>query len=128
MALRLYKVRSRIVKEIAELEQRITGGEKPNLMSPSEVFQLLMRRGVRFKSEFVYAVHKVMTPALEEISHVYPVVQDLLNWRSRVTDLAFLHKAAGQIRVHPIWQQTRAGTSRIYARDPAGTECESSSS
>jgi DNA polymerase-1 len=114
-----YKERSRIVKEVAELEQRITGGEKINLMSPSQVFQLLMRGGVRFKSEFVYAVHKVMPPALEEISHVYPVVQDILNWRSRVTDLAFIHKAAGQVRVHPIWQQTRAGTSRIYARDPA---------
>ncbi|MGO9566827.1 MAG: DNA polymerase [Desulfomonilaceae bacterium] len=114
-----YKERSRIVKEIAELEQRIAGGERINLMSPSEVFQSLMRCGVRFKSEFVYAVHKVMTPALEEISHAYPVVQDIVNWRSRVTDLAFLYKAAGQVRVHPMWQQTRAGTSRIYARDPA---------
>jgi len=59
------------------------------------------------------------TPALEEIAHFYRVVQDILDWRSRVTDLAFLHKAAGQDRVHPVWQQTRAATSRIYARDPA---------
>ncbi len=114
-----YKERSRIVKEIAELQQRITGGKKINLMSPSAVFQLLMKREVRFKSEFVYAIRMVTTPALEEIAHLYAVVQDILDWRSMVTDLAFLHKAAGQDRVHPIWQQTRAATSRIYARDPA---------
>jgi DNA polymerase I len=114
-----HRERIRIIKEIVELEERITGGEKINLMSPSDVFGLLMRRGVLFKSEFVYAIHKVSTPALEEIAHVYSVVQDILDWRSRVTDLAFLHRASGHDRVHPVWQQTRAATSRIYARDPA---------
>ena len=113
------KERVRISRGIAELEQRITGGEKINLMSPSEVFHLLMKRGVRFKSEFVYAIRMATTPALEEIAHLYPVVQDILDWRSMVTDLAFLNKAAGHDRVHPVWQQTRAATSRIYARDPA---------
>jgi DNA polymerase-1 len=113
------KERVRISRGITELEQRITGGETINLMSPSDVFHLLIKRGVRFKSEFVYAIRMVTTPALEEIAHVYPVVQDILDWRSMVTDLAFLHRATGHDRVHPIWQQTRAGTSRIYARDPA---------
>ena len=113
------KERIRISKEISVLEQRITDGEKINLMWPSDVFHLLMKRGVRFKSEFVYAIHMVTTTALEEIAHVYPAVQDILDWRSMVTDLAFLSRASGHERVHPIWQQTRAGTSRIYARDPA---------
>ena len=101
------------------IKQRITGGEKINLMWPSDVFHLLMNRGVRFKSEFVYAIRMATTPALEEIAHLYPVVQDILDWRGMVTDLAFLNKAAGHDRVHPVWQQTRAATSRIYARDPA---------
>ena len=113
------KERVRISRGIAELEQRITGGEKINLMSPSAVFHLLLNRGVRFKSEFVYAIRMATTPALEEIAHVYPAVQDILDWRSMVTDLAFLNKASGHDRVHPVWQQTRAATSRIYARDPA---------
>jgi len=113
------KERVRISKEITELEERIIGGENINLMSPSAVFHLLMSRGVRFKSEFVYAIRIATTPTLEEIAHLYPVVQDVLDWRSMVTDLAFLHRATGHDRVHPIWQQTRAGTSRIYARDPA---------
>jgi DNA polymerase I len=113
------KERIRISKEISELEHRITNGDKINLMSPSEVFLLLMKRGVRFKSEFVYAIRMATTPAMEEIAHVYPAVQDILDWRSMVTDLAFLNKASGHNRIHPVWQQTRAGTSRIYARDPA---------
>jgi DNA polymerase I len=34
-------------------------------------------------------------------------------------DVAFLHMAAGRQRVHPVWGQTRSGTSRIYARQPS---------
>jgi DNA polymerase I len=34
-------------------------------------------------------------------------------------DIAFLSMAEGKERVHPVWGQTRSGTSRIYARQPA---------
>jgi DNA polymerase I len=34
-------------------------------------------------------------------------------------DIAFLSVAAEQQRVHSVWGQTRSGTSRIYARQPA---------
>jgi DNA polymerase I-like protein with 3'-5' exonuclease and polymerase domains len=113
------KERIRVTRELSDLEQRIKGGQEINLMSPSEVYHFLIRQGVRFKSDFVYPTRRVTTAALEEIAFVYPIVQDVLDWRGMVTDLAFLTKAAERERVHPTWQQTRAGTSRIYARDPA---------
>jgi DNA polymerase I-like protein with 3'-5' exonuclease and polymerase domains len=34
-------------------------------------------------------------------------------------DVAFLSMAEGNERIHPVWGQTRSGTSRIYARQPA---------
>jgi DNA polymerase I len=34
-------------------------------------------------------------------------------------NVKFLSMAAGRQRIHPVWGQTRSGTSRIYARQPA---------
>ena len=56
---------------------------------------------------------------LEELALTYPVVRAILDWRQMHQDVSFLSTAAGQERVHPIWGQTRSGTSRIYARQPA---------
>jgi DNA polymerase I len=67
----------------------------------------------------VYATRKITKSTLEEVEHIYPVVQQLLEWRGLEQDKTFLERAAGKTRVHPIWGQMRAGTSRIYARQPA---------
>jgi DNA polymerase I len=61
----------------------------------------------------------VSTPLLEELALAYPGVQAILDWRQMHQDVAFLSMAEGKERVHPVWGQTRSGTSRIYARQPA---------
>jgi DNA polymerase I len=61
----------------------------------------------------------VNAPLLEELALGYPEVQDILDWRQMSQNVAFLTMAAGRQRVHPAWGQTRSGTSRIYARQPA---------
>jgi len=61
----------------------------------------------------------VTIAALEEISCQYPLVQKILDWRALSQDYGFLLMAAQSDRLHPIWAQTRSGTSRIFARDPA---------
>jgi DNA polymerase I len=68
---------------------------------------------------FAYPIRKVTIAALEEVAHSYPVVQQLLEWRNLEQDKSFLNWAEGRTSVHPIWGQMRAGTSRIYARQPA---------
>jgi DNA polymerase I len=113
------KERVRVQAKLAALAQIITQGQDVNLNSEEQVFQFLVEQGVRFASPFVHATRKVTISALEEIAHLYPVVQQLLEWRDLAQDKSFLNWAAGKSRVHPIWGQMRAGTSRIYARQPA---------
>ncbi len=113
------KERMRAQAEMSTLANAITQGQDLNLSSDEQVFHFLIEQGVRFASPFLYATRKVTKAALEEVAHLYPVVQQLLEWRDLEQDRRFLDTAAGRTRVHPTWGQMRAGTSRIYARQPA---------
>jgi DNA polymerase I len=106
-------------QEMHLLESRITNGVPVDLSSNQGVFQFLVRKGVRFNNPFTYTIQRVNTAVLEEQALLYSGVQDILDWRQMHQDVAFLSMAAGQDRVHPVWGQTRSGTSRIYARQPA---------
>jgi DNA polymerase I len=112
--------RMSLSRDIAELQQRLTGGEAINVMSPTEVYHFLVRLGVQFEDPArAYAAQKAKTRLLEGMAHLYPVIQDVLDLRSMIQDLSVLNEAIKQDRAHPMWQQTRSGTSRIYAREPA---------
>lgn len=106
-------------QEMHLLEHRITDGLPVDLSSDHEVFQFLVQKGVRFNNPFTYIIQRVNTAVLEELALLYPGIQDILDWRQMDQDVKFLSTAAGQERVHPVWGQTRSGTSRIYARQPA---------
>jgi DNA polymerase I len=108
--------RERIQAEMSALAGLITGNRDVDLSSDKDVFQLLIDRGVRFASTFV---RKVSDSLLEEVAHFYPIAQQLLRWRELDQDRRFLKWAAGKTRVHPVWRQMRAKTSRIYASQPA---------
>lgn len=90
-----------------------------DLSSDEQVFWFLVKKGVRFNNPYVYVAQKVTTPVLEELALQFTGVQDILDWRQMHQDVSFLSMAASQQRVHPMWGQTRSGTSRIYARQPA---------
>lgn len=105
--------------ELESLADRITEGEPVDLSSDEEVFRFLVRKGVRFSNPHVYTAQKVSTPVLEEIALAYPGVQAILDWRQMHQDVSFLTMADEKKRIHPVWGQTRSGTSRIYARQPA---------
>jgi DNA polymerase I len=109
----------RLRLELDSLAHKITGGVPVDLSSNEEVFRFLVQKGVRFNNPFVYTTQKVTTPVLEELALAYPGVQAILDWRQMHQDVAFLGTAEGKQRVHPVWGQTRSGTSRIYARQPA---------
>jgi DNA polymerase I len=109
----------RVRQELDSLTQIITEGVPVDLSSNQEVFRFLLQKGVRFNNPYVYTAQKVNTPLLEELALQYPGVQAILDWRQMTQDVAFLNMAAGRQRVHPVWGQTRSGTSRIYARHPA---------
>jgi len=79
----------------------------------------LVAQGLQFTDPFVYTKQRASPDDLEEIAHLYPLAEKILEWRSLSNDLAFLRRASTQDRVHPRWGRTRSGTSRIYARDPA---------
>jgi DNA polymerase I len=112
------KERMRVQADMSTLVSAITQDQDVNLNSDEQVFQFLVDQGVQFVSPFVKAIRKVTIPALEEIAHLYSVVQQLLEWRDLAQDKSFLNWAVDKTRVHPIWGQMRAGTSRIYARQP----------
>jgi DNA polymerase I len=109
----------RLERELDSLTQKIAGGAPVDLSSNGEVFQFLVQKGVRFNNLYVYTAQRVSTPVLEEIALAYPGVQAILDWRQLNQDVAFLSMSEGQTRVRPVWGQTRSGTSRIYARQPA---------
>ena len=67
----------------------------------------------------MYAWKRVPEVVLEELGHANALVQKILQWRDLQDNLGFLRFAAGKERVHAIWGQIRAATSRIYAREPA---------
>jgi DNA polymerase I len=113
------KERARVKAEMSNLASAITQGREVDLSSEEQVFHFLIEQGVRFVSPFVHATRKVTIAALKEVAHSYPVVQQLLEWRNLAQDKSFLNWAEGRTSVHPIWGQMRAGTSRIYARQPA---------
>jgi DNA polymerase-1 len=108
----------RVRQELDYVAQKITGGVPVDLSSDPEVFKFLVQKGVQFGNPFVYTAQRVSTPVLEEIAPAYPAVQDILDWRQMSQDIAFLSMASARQRVHPVWGQTRSGTSRIYARQP----------
>jgi DNA polymerase I len=105
--------------ELDSLAEGITEGAPIDLSSNKQLFRFLVKKGVRFSNPFVYTAQKVTTPVLEELALQYPSVQAILDWRQMHQDVAFLSMAAGKERIHPVWGQTRSGTSRIYARQPA---------
>jgi DNA polymerase I len=109
----------RLGRELDSLTQKITGGAPVDLSSNEEVFRFLIQKGVRFNNPFTYIIQRVNTAVLEELALFYPGIQDVLDWRQMNQDVAFLSMAEGMQRVHPVWGQTRSGTSRIYARQPA---------
>jgi DNA polymerase I-like protein with 3'-5' exonuclease and polymerase domains len=113
------KQKEAIEQRLRDLEQEVTAGAQVNLNSDRETFRFLVAQGVRFADPFVYAKQRASSGDLEEIAHLYPVAEKILEWRSLSSDLAFLRRASTQDRVHPTWGQTRSGTSRIYARGPA---------
>jgi DNA polymerase I len=116
---RAYEELQLIQQEMNLLAHRITDGVPVDLSSGREVFQFLVQKGVRFDNPYVYTAQKVSNPLLEELALAYPGVQAILDWRQISRDVAFLSVASNQQRVHPVWGQTRSGTSRIYARQPA---------
>lgn len=109
----------RLRQDLDSLTQKITDGIPVDLSSDREVFQFLIRKGVQFGNPFVYTVLRVSTPVLEELALQYTGVQDILDWRQMHQDVSFLSMSSTHRRVHPVWGQTRSGTSRIYARQPA---------
>jgi DNA polymerase I len=106
-------------QELASLTATITEGLAVDLSSHADLLRFLVQRGVRFENPYMYTAPKLSTPVLEELALDHPVVQDILDWRQLDRDVAFLSTAAGNQRVHPVWGQTRSGTSRIYAGRPA---------
>ncbi len=108
-----------IADETERLAEEITGGREIDLASSKEVYRLLIGQGVRFDDPRVYAWKRVPDDVLEEISRGNALVQKILQWRDLQDNLGFLRFAAGQQGVHATWGQTRAATSRIYAREPA---------
>jgi DNA polymerase I len=109
----------RLRQDLDSLTITITEGAPVDLSLNQEVFRFLVQKGVRFANPFVYMIQKVNTPLLEELALTYAGVQAILDWRQMHQDVAFLSMAEGKDRVHPVWGQTRSGTSRIYARQPA---------
>ncbi len=109
---------SRVQAEITALSAEITQGQDVNLASDRQVFHFLIKQGVRF-APTDYAARRVNRRVLEETAHKYPIVEQVLRWSDLAQELGFLKSAANQSRVHPVWGQTRSGTSRIYARKPA---------
>ena len=110
---------ARVQAAMDTLESQITGGLSLNLLSNNELFQFLTNKGVRFQNPYCYASRSVTAAELDEIAHSYPIVQLILEWRDLSQNTAFLGEASGKDRIHAVWGQTRSGTSRIYARQPA---------
>ncbi len=100
-------------QRLVTLEQELLAGRQVNLNSDRETFLFLVSQGVQFSDPFVYAKQSISSDDLEEIAHQYPVAEKILEWRSLTNDLAFLRRGAQYDRVHPVWGQTRSGTSRI---------------
>lgn len=111
--------RARVQAAMTTLETQITGGQSVNLLSNAELFEFLSLKGVRFRNRYCYASRSVTAAELDEIAHVYPLVQQILEWRDLYQNIAFLGHTSGRNRIHAVWGQTRSGTSRIYARQPA---------
>ena len=106
-------------QELDTLAERITEGAPVDLSSDEQVFWFLIKKGVRFSNPYVYVAQEINRSVLEELALLYTGVQDILDWRQMHQDVSFLSIATGHERVHPVWGQTHAGTSRIYARQPA---------
>jgi DNA polymerase-1 len=113
------KQKAVIERRLNALVQQILGGQQVNLNSDRQTFRFLVAQGVQFSDPFVYTTGRASSDDLEEIANLYPLVEKILHWRSLYNDLTFLRLGSTKDRVHPIWGQTRSGTSRIYARDPA---------
>jgi DNA polymerase-1 len=109
----------RLGREMALAAQDITGGADVDLSSYDAVFDFLLRQGIRFDDTRLYRSRKFLQSAMEEIAYIQPVIQKVLDWWNMGQDLGFLRQATGQKRIHATWGQTRARTSRIYAREPA---------
>jgi len=109
----------RLEREMALAAQDITGGADVDLSSADAVFGFLIGQGIRFTDTRLYRSRKFLRWAMEEIAYMHPIVQKILDWWDMGQDLGFLRQAAGKKRIHAIWGQTRARTSRIYAREPA---------
>lgn len=104
---------------MSTLANSITQGQNVNLRSYEKLFHMFIAQGVKFTSPLVYARRQVSKRALEDIAHLYSVVQQYLEWlKLDDNDQSFLDLAAGNTRVHPTWGQMRAGTSRMYSRQP----------
>jgi DNA polymerase I len=116
---RAYRKLQQLRPELESLADSITEGATVDLSSNEEVFTFLVRKGVRFANPYAYTAQKVSTPLLEELALQYSGVQAILDWREMHQDVAFLSMAEGKERIYPVWGQTRSGTSRIYARQPA---------
>jgi DNA polymerase I len=106
---------TRVQVEMSKLRSAITQGREVDLESDEEVVGFLAEQGVRF----AYPVRRLATRALEEVAHLYPVVQLLLGWLELRQDKRFLNRVVGKNRVYPTWDQMSAATSRIYASGPA---------
>ena len=101
---------SAATRETNKLYADITGGQKVNLWSWSEIYELLRSHDRR-----INLVKKEVTARyLESFAVKDPFAARILEWRDLHTDLNFLRTAAGARRVHPEWN-TRTLTGRIYA-------------
>ena len=111
--------RDRTIADLTELDLEITGGAAVNLHSERELFHFLVANGVKFLDRGIYSRQRVDADGLEAMAASYPLVRKVLEWQALARDLSFLELASGKNRLHATWGQTRSGTSRIYARDPA---------
>lgn len=109
----------KLQRSMAHLAQEISRGQCVNLTSDEEVHAFLIAQGIDFGVPEVLVRRRGIKRPMEAVAHAYPLVRKILEWWDMGRDLGFLRRMAGLSRIHPVWGQTRSGTSRIYARAPA---------
>lgn len=106
-------------RTMAQLAHEITGGATVDLTSTEDVYRFLLEKGAPLPATAPRPGTNDLRICLEEIAHTNPLAGKIIAWWDMGRDLGFLRRWSGKNRIHPVWGQTRAATSRIYARRPA---------